>query len=58
MKRPVEMCSHEDVEWMKALKAYDYPKRPCDTKCGDGCPARPSCPLYRAWEYQTKKDAE
>ena len=56
MERPNLMSAHSDVDWMKVLKNYGYPKRPCDTLCGDGCPGRPSCPMHRAWEYMISKE--
>lgn len=49
-------CSSE--EWDQVLDNYGYPKRPCDTKCFDACPARTSCPLYTAWERRAEKDKE
>lgn len=47
-----------DFDWREVLETYEYPKRPCDTNCVDGCPARPSCPLFQAWYRQTKRDAK
>jgi len=38
------------------LDFYGYPKRPCDTLCLDGCPAKLDCPLYKAWEKEIKAD--
>ena len=47
----------EKIDYNKRmLNNYDYPKRPCDTKCFDGCPARPSCPLFRTWESYIKAE--
>ena len=46
----------EEENRLKTLENYSYPKRPCDTNCVDGCIARPSCPLYTAWEYQREND--
>lgn len=45
------------TDWIEVLKNYDYPKRPCDGSCMDGCPARPDCPLFNAWQRQTEIDA-
>ena len=56
MERPMEACSHSDDEWMMVLKNYSYPTRPCDGGCFDDCAGRPSCPLYRAWEYMISKE--
>ena len=44
-------------EWLEVLANYEYPKRPCDTKCIDGCPARPDCELFQAWRSQIEQDA-
>jgi len=46
------------TDWIKILKNYGYPKRPCDTKCTDGCPARPDCSLFRQWQNQIEIDAK
>ena len=49
--------TEEKIDYNKRmLDNYGYPKRPCDTHCFDGCPARPSCPLYQMWEGQIKAD--
>lgn len=46
------------TDWLVILKNYGYPKRPCDTNCTDGCPARADCPLYKQWRNQTEADAK
>ena len=43
-------------DWDAILKNYDYPKRPCDSKCVDNCPARSDCPLYQIWLFKIKKE--
>lgn len=53
MNRPVEVCFYSDEQWMRVLKNYDWPNRPCNS-CVDGCRNRLSCPIFRAWEYLLK----
>ena len=45
-------------QWIKILDRYDYPLRPCDTSCMDGCFSRPSCPLYTAWEKRKSMETK
>ena len=52
------LCSISKSKWSEILDNYGYPKRPCDTKCVDGCSRRPSCPLYTAWEARQETEAQ
>jgi len=47
-----------DVIWNEILDKYDYPKRPCDTKCIKICFDRDDCPLFQAWKQRIAADKE